>query len=82
MANFFIYIWLIAAAVVGYGAALFFAFFALDDPRIKGVMTYVVYLIAWVILGTMFSLVALLAVPALILFGLMGFISDAIHKLR
>jgi hypothetical protein len=62
MLEVILYIWLGIAAVIGYGAALFFAFFALDDPSIPGYLTYVVYFVAWFIIGTVLTVLAALGI--------------------
>ena len=82
MADAFFYLWLGIAGLVGYGAALFFAFFALDDPRTPKLLQPVVYIIAWIILGTMLSLCALLAIPVMLLFLIAVFVIELLQKGR
>jgi hypothetical protein len=82
MLEVILYVWLSIAAVIGYGAAFFFAFFALDDPSIPGYLTYVVYFIAWFIIGTVLSIIASLAIPVMTLFSLAVFIFEQFQKRR
>lgn len=54
------------SAVCGFGFAWFFAFFALDDLSIPVWAEVPVYIIAFIILGILFSLAAMALLPVLI----------------
>lgn len=59
------------SAVCGFGFAWFFAFFALDDPSIPVWAEVSVYIIAFIILGILFSLAAMILLPVAIWEGFM-----------
>ena len=81
MADILIYFWLGLSALIGYGAAFFFAFFALDTPMRK-CLELVVYIIAWFVIGTALSICAALVIPFLLLFSSIVFILEIIQKER
>ena len=80
MEDLLIYTWLGLSGVVGYGAAFFFAFFALDDPRTPPMLQPVVYIIAWFFIGTVLSLAAAVASPFMMLFSGVVFLLEIIQK--
>lgn len=66
MLEIILIIYLTICAVCGFGFAFFMAFFALDDPSIPEWMSLFVYIAAFVILGTVFFLCALVLLPVLL----------------
>ena len=82
MPNILLYTWLGLSGLIGYGAALFFAVFALDDPTTPSWLQPIVYIIAWFFIGTVLSLAAAVAIPFMMLFSAVVFLLEIIQKGR
>jgi hypothetical protein len=80
MTSILLFLWLAVAAIIGYGAAFFLAFFVLDDPKLRNPLVYGSYIIAWLVIGSIFSIIIALTIPALMLFGVVVFIFEQIQK--